>query len=148
MRTLSATRPRDTPSAGEADRNWGVTFSTAERELALPSIARGFGVQLSSSIEWVLIGYLVVIAAVLLTFGRLADMLGRKPLFLAGLAAFTLGSALCGAAPSLGALVAARCFQGLGAAAIFSVNVAMVTHAFRAAERGLYCQTSLPQPRR
>jgi MFS family permease len=63
-------------------------------------------------------------------------MLGRKPFFLAGLAVFTLGSALCGAAPSLGALIAARCFQGLGAAAIFSVNVAMITRSFPAAERG------------
>jgi MFS family permease len=104
--------------------------------IALPSIARAFGVPLSGNIEWVLIGYLVVIAAVLLTFGRLADMLGRKPLFLAGLAVFTLGSAFCGAAPSLGTLIAARCFQGLGAAAILCVNVAMITRSFPAAERG------------
>jgi EmrB/QacA subfamily drug resistance transporter len=104
--------------------------------IALPSIAHGFGVPLSGSIEWVLDGYLVVIAAALLTFGRIADMLGRKSLLLAGLALFTLGSALCGAAPSLGVLVAARCFQGLGAAAIFSVNIAMVTRAFPAEERG------------
>jgi MFS family permease len=86
--------------------------------------------------QWVVIGYLVVIAAVLLTLGRLADMLGRKPLFLAGLAIFTLGSALCGAAPSLGVLIAARCFQGLGAAGILCVNVAMITRSFPAAERG------------
>jgi EmrB/QacA subfamily drug resistance transporter len=104
--------------------------------IALPSIAHGFGVPLSGSIEWVLDGYLVVIAAALLTFGRLADMLGRKPLLLTGLVLFTLGSALCGVAPSLGLLVAARCFQGLGAAAIFSVNIAMVTRAFPAEERG------------
>ena len=63
-------------------------------------------------------------------------MLGRKPLFLAGLALFTLSSALCGAAHSLGALIAARCFQGLGAAAILCVNVAMITRSFPAAERG------------
>src|SRR5262249_38750464 len=74
----------------------------------------------------------VVIAATLLTFGRLADTLGRKPLFLGGLAVFTLGSALCGAAPSLDALVATRGVQGLGAAAIFSVSVAMITRSFPA----------------
>ncbi len=113
-----------------------TTLDSSIVNIGLPSIARAFGVPLSGTIEWVLIGYLVVIAAVLLTFGRLADMLGRKPLFLAGLAVFTLGSALCGAAPSLGALIAARCFQGLGAAAIFSVNVAMITRSFPAAERG------------
>jgi EmrB/QacA subfamily drug resistance transporter len=104
--------------------------------IALPSIAHGFVVPLSGSIEWVLDGYLVVIAATLLTFGRLADMLGRKPLILGGLAVFTFGSALCGAAPSLGTLIAARCFQGLGAAAIYSVNIAMVTGAFPPEERG------------
>jgi EmrB/QacA subfamily drug resistance transporter len=91
---------------------------------------------LSGSMEWVVIGYLVVIASLLLTFGRLADVVGRKLLLLAGLAVFTLGSALCGAAPSLGVLVAARCFQGLGAAAIMAVNVAMITRSFGAAQRG------------
>ena len=113
-----------------------TTLDSSIVNIGLPSIARAFGVPLSGNIEWVLIGYLVVIAAVLLTLGRLADMLGRKPLFLAGLAVFTLGSALCGAAPSLGALIAARCFQGLGAAAILCVNVAMITRSFPAAERG------------
>jgi EmrB/QacA subfamily drug resistance transporter len=113
-----------------------TTLDSSIVNIGLPSIARAFGVPLSGTIEWVLIGYLVVIAAFLLSFGRLADMLGRKPLFLAGLAVFTLGSALCGAAPSLGALIAARCFQGLGAAAIFSVNVAMITRSFPASERG------------
>ncbi len=63
-------------------------------------------------------------------------MLGRKPLFLAGVAVFTLGSAFCGAAPSLSTLIGSRCLQGLGAAAIFSVNVAMITRSFPAAERG------------
>ena len=104
--------------------------------IALPSIAHGFGVPVSGSIEWILDGYLVVIAATLLTFGRMADTLGRKPLLLTGLLLFTIGSALCGAAPSLAVLIAARCFQGLGAAAIFSVNIAMVTRAFPPEERG------------
>src|SRR5436853_5864935 len=113
-----------------------TTLDSLIVNIGLPSIAHAFGLPLSGNIEWVLIGYLVVIAAVLLTFGRLADMLGRKPLFLAGLAVFTLGSAVCGAAPSLGTLIAARCFQGLGAAAILCVNVAMITRSFPAAERG------------
>jgi EmrB/QacA subfamily drug resistance transporter len=113
-----------------------TTLDSSIVNIGLPSIARAFGVPLTGSIEWVLIGYLVVIAATLLTFGRLADTLGRKPLFLGGLAVFILGSALCGAAPSLDALVATRCVQGLGAAAIFSVSVAMITRSFPAAERG------------
>jgi EmrB/QacA subfamily drug resistance transporter len=113
-----------------------TTLDASIVNIGLPSIARNFGVQLSGSIEWIQIGYLVVMAATILTIGRLADMLGRKPILLAGLAVFTLGSALCGAAPSLGVLIAARCFQGLGGAAIFSVNLAMVTRAFPATERG------------
>jgi EmrB/QacA subfamily drug resistance transporter len=104
--------------------------------IGLPSIARAFGVPLSGAVEWVIIGYLVVIAGVLLTAGRLADMIGRKPIFIAGVAIFTLGSAICGAAPSLGILIAARCFQGIGGALIFAVNIAMITYAFPATERG------------
>jgi EmrB/QacA subfamily drug resistance transporter len=113
-----------------------TTLDSSIVNIGLPSIAHAFGVPLSGNIEWVLISYLVVIASVLLTLGRLADMLGRKPLFLAGLAVFTIGSALCGAAPSLEMLIAARCFQGLGAAAILCVNVAMITRSFPGAERG------------
>src|SRR6266446_1730284 len=78
-----------------------TTLDSSIVNIGLPSIARAFGVSLAGNVEWVLIGYLVTIASVLLTFGRLADTLGRKPLFLAGLAIFTLGSALCGAAHSL-----------------------------------------------
>jgi EmrB/QacA subfamily drug resistance transporter len=113
-----------------------TTLDSSIVNIALPSIARGFGVPLSGTLEWVVIGYLVVIASLLLTFGRLADLLGSKFLLLAGLAVFTFGSALCGAAPSLGVLIAARCIQGLGAAAIFSVNVAMITRSFPPAEHG------------
>ena len=113
-----------------------TTLDASIVNIALPSIARNFHVPLSGSTEWILDGYLVVIAAVLLTCGRLADMLGRKSLLLGGLVVFTLGSALCGAGPSLGLLVAARCCLGLGAAAIFAVNIAMITSAFPPSERG------------
>src|SRR5260370_8139159 len=104
--------------------------------ISLPAIANSFGVPLSGTVEWVIIGYLVVIARVLLTLWRLADMIARKPIWLAGLVVFTLGSAICGAAPSLGGLIGARIFQGLGAALIFAVNIAMITGVFPAHERG------------
>src|SRR5712692_6815996 len=113
-----------------------TTLDASIVNISLPDIAHGFGVPLAGSIEWVIIGYLTVIAASLLSVGRLADIVGRKPIFLAGVALFGLGSMLCGAAPALPALIGWRFLQGLGAACIFSVNVAMVTTAFDAKERG------------
>ena len=113
-----------------------TTLDASIVNIGLPSMARAFGVPLAGSIEWVLIGYLVMIAALLLTLGRLADMAGRRPIFVVGLALFGLGSAACGAAPTLGILIGARLLQGVGAACIFAVNIAMITQAFPARERG------------
>lgn len=113
-----------------------ATIDSSIVNISLPTIAAYFGVPLSGAIEWVVIAYLVIIAAVLLTIGRLADMIGRKPIWAAGLAIFTLGSALCGLAPSLELLVAARAGQGLGGALLFAVSPAMLTGAFPASERG------------
>lgn len=117
----------------------GVFMSTLDSSIvniSLPAIARYFGASLSGAVEWVIIAYLVVIAAVLLTIGRLADMVGRKPIWVSGLVIFTLGSAICGASPSLGILVGARAFQGFGGALLFAVSPAMLTTAFPPEERG------------
>ncbi len=120
-----------------ASSSFITTLDGSIVNIGLPLIARTFHVGVSGAIEWVVIGYLVIIAAVLLTFGRLADMIGRRPIFLSGLVIFVLGSALCGMAPSLWLLIVARLFQGLGGALIFSVNIAMITSTFPDRERGL-----------
>jgi len=113
-----------------------ATLDSSIVNISLPSIATYFGVPLSGAVEWVIIIYLVVIAGVLLTIGRLADMIGRKPIWATGLAIFTIGSALSGASLSLGMLIAARGLQGLGGALIMAISPAMLTSAFPASERG------------
>lgn len=113
-----------------------ATLDTSIVNISLPSIARYFGVPLSGAIEWVIIVYLVVTAGVLLTAGRLADMIGRKPVWIAGLIVFTVGSALCGLSPSLLFLIAARALQGLGGALLMAISPAMLTNAFPPSERG------------
>jgi MFS family permease len=99
-------------------------------------MAHFFGVPLSGAVEWVIIAYLVVSAGVLLTVGRLADSIGRKPIWVAGLLIFTAGSALSGASVSLGMLIAARALQGLGGAFLLAISPTMLTSAFPAHERG------------
>jgi MFS family permease len=114
-----------------------TTLDTSIVNISLPSIARTLHTPFGGAVEWVIIAYLVVIAANLLTFGRVSDLVGRKPIWIAGLGLFTLGSALCGAASSLTWLIAARLFQGLSGALIFAPGLAIITDAFPAAERGL-----------
>lgn len=117
----------------------GVFMATVDSSIvniSLPAIARFFAVPLSGTVEWVIIAYLVATAALLLTVGRLADLVGYKPIWTTGLVVFTLGSALCGAAPSLGLLVAARAFQGVGGALLMAISPAMLTGAFPPQERG------------
>ena len=113
-----------------------TTLDSSIVSIALPALARGFGTPLSGAIEWVIIAYLITIAALLLTFGRLSDGLGRKPIWVAGLIVFTVGSAACAAAPTLGGLIGARVLQGVGGALIFAPSIAILTDAFPSSERG------------
>jgi EmrB/QacA subfamily drug resistance transporter len=117
----------------------GVLMATIDSSIvniSLPAIAADFHRSLTGLVEWVIIAYLIVVAALLITIGRLADLVGHKPIWLGGLVVFTLGSAICGAAPSLESLVAARAFQGVGGALLMAISPAMLTGAFPAAERG------------
>jgi EmrB/QacA subfamily drug resistance transporter len=117
----------------------GVFMGTLDASIvniSLPTMARDFQVPLGGAIEWVVIAYLVVSAATLLSAGRLSDMIGRKRVWVAGLAIFTASSALCGAAFSLWFLVVSRALQGLGGALLFSSSPALLTSAFPGQERG------------
>jgi EmrB/QacA subfamily drug resistance transporter len=113
-----------------------ATLDTSIVNISLPSISAYFQTPLNGLIEWVIIAYLITIASVLLTFGRLSDMFGRKILWMLGLGSFTLGSALCGAAPTLLLLVVFRAFQGIGGALLMANSTAMLVRAFPEGERG------------
>jgi EmrB/QacA subfamily drug resistance transporter len=89
-----------------------------------------------ATIEWVVTVYLLVVSGLLLGFGRLGDLRGHRGVYLFGLAAFVVGSALCGASPTAAVLIAARGVQGIGAAMIFANSPAILTHAFPPEERG------------
>lgn len=140
-------KSRELADASKQPNKWAVlailaigifmaTLDSSIVNISLPTIAKFFLVPLNGAVEWVIIAYLVVIAGMLLTIGRLSDIVGRKPLWLAGLVTFTLGSALCGASPTLLVLIIARAFQGLGGALIMSVSPAMLINAFPPEERG------------
>jgi EmrB/QacA subfamily drug resistance transporter len=117
----------------------GVFMATLDASIvniSLPKISSSFHVPLNGTVEWVIIGYLVVVAGTMLTLGRLADMVGRKPLWAIGIIAFTISSALCGAASSLLSLVIFRALQGVGGAMMMAISPAMTTRAFPSNERG------------
>lgn len=103
--------------------------------IALPTLTRHFGVTVTT-VEWVVVAYLLVISTLLLTFGRLGDIVGLKPLYLAGFAVFVVGSAACAFAWSIWALVAFRAIQAVGAGMLFAVGPAIITQSFPATERG------------
>jgi EmrB/QacA subfamily drug resistance transporter len=103
--------------------------------IALPAIARGFGGSSVAGISWVLNGYTIVYAALLVPAGKIGDVIGRRRVFAFGLAAFGLGSALCAAAPSLSFLVAARVLQGVGAAAVTPTSLGLLLPVIPAAKR-------------
>lgn len=103
--------------------------------IAIPDIASDFSVKSLSSVSWVLNAYNIVFAAFLVAGGQLADLLGRRRLFVLALLTFTVASGLCAAAPSLGLLVAARIVQAAGAALLVPSSLAIVLAAHGSGER-------------
>lgn len=97
--------------------------------VALPSIALQFTVPLTDLV-WIVDGYTLTFAALLLVAGALADRYGAKTLYLAGLGVFTFASLLCGLAPDADVLILARMLQGLGAALFMPSSLSLLTHAY------------------
>jgi MFS family permease len=100
--------------------------------LTFPALHRQFAAPLAA-VQWVSLAYLVILVTLLLPVGRVADAAGRKLVYLYGFVVFTVASAACGLAPSLGALVGFRVVQAVGAAMLQANSVALVT-------------TSVPRP--
>jgi len=104
--------------------------------IALPTIGHDLQGASAFDLIWVLVGYQLVVAAVLVNFGRLSDMFGRVRLYTLGFAVFTASSALCSLSQDGLQLVVFRMIQGVGAALLFSNSTAIITDAFPFGERG------------
>jgi EmrB/QacA subfamily drug resistance transporter len=97
--------------------------------VALPTIQHSLHVSVSG-LEWIVSSYLLVLGGLLLVGGRIADVYGRRRIFLIGLAVFTLSSLAAGLAGNTGELIAARAVQGLGAALVMPATLAIIAAAF------------------
>jgi MFS transporter, DHA2 family, methylenomycin A resistance protein len=106
-----------------------ITLDISIVNVALPNITRDLGGGTSGQ-QWTIDGYTLLFAALLLFAGNLADRIGAKKALGSGIVAFTLASAACAAAPSIGVLVAARCVQGAGAAVLLPASMALIREAF------------------
>lgn len=116
----------------------GIFLATIDGSIvnvALPTLSAALGADFAT-VQWVVLSYLLTITTLLAVVGRLADMYGRKRLYNSGFVVFTVGSLLCGLSPSVGWLIGFRVLQGIGAALILALGLALVTEAFPPQERG------------
>jgi len=104
--------------------------------VALPSIHRDLGASIQT-LEWTVNAYVLAYAVLLLTGAALGDRLGRKRMFMIGIGVFTAGSAAAALSPSIGFLIAARAFQGVGAAIVTPLTLTLLAEAFPLEQRGL-----------
>lgn len=102
------------------------SLGTSIANVGLPTLTHVFHASFQQ-VQWVVVAYLLAITTLIVSVGRLGDLMGRKRLLLAGIALFTIASALCGAAPTLNMLIAARALQGLGAAIMMALTMAFVS---------------------
>jgi EmrB/QacA subfamily drug resistance transporter len=132
--------------AGGNPRKWPIlalvgtgTFMSALDgsivNIALPVIGRATGAAIST-LEWVVLGYMVTLGVTLLPCGRLGDLYGNRRIYLAGQLCFGLGSLLCGLAGGIALLITARVLQAMGGAMLLALSPAVLVEAFPAQERG------------
>ena len=112
-----------------------IPFMGSSINIALPTIAKQFGMN-AASLSWVATSYLLTMGMFLVPFGRLADILGRKKVFLSGISLYTFSCILTALSNSATSLIAFRAIQGIGASMVFGTSVAILTSVFPAEERG------------
>ncbi|NHZ93763.1 MFS transporter [Massilia sp. CCM 8733] len=103
-------------------------LGTSIANVGLPALAQAFGASFGQ-VQWIVLAYLLAVTTLIVGAGRLGDLTGRRRLLLAGIALFTVASALCGLAPALPWLIAARALQGLGAAAMMGLTMSFAAGA-------------------
>lgn len=116
----------------------GIFLATIDGSIvniALPTLAQAFRTDFPT-VSWVVLAYLLTVATLLLSVGRLADMKGKKRIYTVGFVVFTVGSVLCGLSPTIAWLIGARVLQAGGAAMILALGMAIITEAFPREERG------------
>lgn len=101
------------------------SLGTSIANVALPTLATAFAVTVQD-VQWIVLAYLLAITVLIVSAGRLGDIVGHRRLLLAGIALFTVASVLCSMAPTLAMLIAARALQGLGGATLMAIAVALV----------------------
>ncbi|MEP7066910.1 MAG: MFS transporter [Gemmatimonadota bacterium] len=102
------------------------SLDTSIANAGLPALAHAFAASFQA-VQWIVLAYLLAITTLIVSVGRLGDSIGRRRLLLAGVVLFTAASLLCGVAPSLALLIAARAAQGIGAAVMLALSVSFVS---------------------
>lgn len=116
----------------------GIFLATIDGSIvnvALPTLIDTFQAEFHL-VEWVVLSYLLVVTTLMLSIGRLGDMIGKKKIYSSGMIIFTVGSVLCGLAPSVYWLIGFRVLQAIGAVMMMALGMAILTEAFPARERG------------
>jgi MFS family permease len=111
------------------------SLGTSIANVGLPALAQAFNASFEQ-VQWIVIAYLLAITTLVVSVGRLGDIMGRRRLLLAGIFLFTVASVLCGMAPTLWLLIAARAVQGLGAAVMMALTMAFVGETVPKAKTG------------
>lgn len=143
------TTQRDTVVAGRVERTPSVRWALASLSLSmllpslatsianagLPTLAQAFAASFQD-VQWIVLAYLLAVTTLIVTVGRIGDIIGRRRLLLAGIGLFSGASLLCGVAPTLWLLIAARVAQGVGAAIMMALTVAMIAETVPEAQTG------------